>query len=108
MLSKKQLRKGVEQFRRQFGDQPTQALGSVLPTAELQRLVVEEVGASHFDPSIQGIGLACALPSERRTRDNRGTLGDFAEDHMAYSRGGFKFQVQQVDDDVRRSRTTLA
>ena len=22
-------------------------------------------------------------------------------------RGGFKFQVQQVDDDVRRSRTTL-
>lgn len=45
MLPKKRLRKGVEGFRRQFGDQPTQALGSVLPTAELKRVVVEEVGA---------------------------------------------------------------
>lgn len=43
MLPKKRLCQGVEQFRRQFGDQPTKALGSVLPTTELQRLVVEEV-----------------------------------------------------------------
>ena len=27
---------------------------------------------------------------------------------IVFSMGGFKFQVQQVDDDVRRSRTTLA
>ena len=59
MLPKKRLRKGVEQFRRQFGDQPTQALGSVLPTAELQRLVVEEVGAfrERIYPPLTTLGL---------------------------------------------------
>jgi hypothetical protein len=36
MLAKKRLRQGVERFRRQFGDQPTQALGSVLPQHDLQ------------------------------------------------------------------------
>ena len=40
---KNRLRKGVERFRRQFGDQPTQALGAVLPARALQRLVDEEV-----------------------------------------------------------------
>lgn len=45
MLAKKRLQNGVERFRRQFGDQPTHALGAVLPAAELERLVVEEVGA---------------------------------------------------------------
>ena len=44
MLAKKRLHQGIERFRRQFGDQPTQALGSVLPAADLQKLVVEEVG----------------------------------------------------------------
>lgn len=42
---KNRLRKGVERFRRQFGDQPTQALGAVLPARALQRLVDEEVGS---------------------------------------------------------------
>jgi len=59
MLPKKRLHKGVEQFRRQFGDQPTQALGSVLPTAQLQRLVVEEVGAfrERIYPPLTTLGL---------------------------------------------------
>ena len=59
MLPKKRLRQGVEQFRRQFGDQPTKALGSVLPTAELQRLVVEEVGAfrERIYPPLTTLGL---------------------------------------------------
>lgn len=59
MLPKKRLRKGVEQFRRQFGDQPTQALGSVLRTAELQRLVVEEVGTfrERIYPPLTTLGL---------------------------------------------------
>lgn len=42
--SKKRLQNGVEQFRRQFGDQPTKALGAVLPSEVLQSLVTEEAG----------------------------------------------------------------
>ena len=59
MLPKKRLRQGVEQFRRQFGDQPTKALGSVLPTTELQRLVVEEVGTfrERIYPPLTTLGL---------------------------------------------------
>jgi hypothetical protein len=59
MLPKKRLRKGVERFRRQFGDQPTQALGAILPAAELQRLVVEEVGAyrERIYPPLTTLGL---------------------------------------------------
>ncbi len=45
MLPKKRLQRGVEQFRRQFGDQPTRALGAVLPSSVLRTLVEEEVGA---------------------------------------------------------------
>lgn len=41
---KQRLHRGVERFRRQFGDQPTQALGSVLPSPVLQSMVVEESG----------------------------------------------------------------
>lgn len=59
MLSKKRLRKGVEQFRRQFGDQPTQVLGAALPTAELQSLVAEEVGSyrERIYPPLTTLGL---------------------------------------------------
>ena len=59
MLPKKRLRQGVEQFRRQFGDQPTKALGSVLPTTELQRLVIEEVGTfrERIYPPLTTLGL---------------------------------------------------
>lgn len=42
--TKKRLRHGVERFRRQFGDQPTQALGSILPNSILTSLMTEEVG----------------------------------------------------------------
>ena len=31
MLAKKRLQQELERFRRQFGDQPTQAFGAVLP-----------------------------------------------------------------------------
>jgi hypothetical protein len=49
----------VERFRRQFGDQPTQALGAVLPAAELRRLVNEEVGAfrERIYPPLTTLGL---------------------------------------------------
>ncbi len=59
MLAKKRLRQGVEQFRRQFGDQPTRALGAVLPAAELRKLVVEEVGAfrERIYPPLTTLGL---------------------------------------------------
>ena len=42
--TKKRLRHGVERFRRQFGDQPTKALGSILPNSILTSLMTEEVG----------------------------------------------------------------
>ena len=44
MLAKKRLQQGIERFRRQFGDQPTRALGVVLPCETLRTLVEEEVG----------------------------------------------------------------
>ena len=44
MLAKKRLQQGVEQFRRRFADQPTQALGAVLPAEVLRNVVEEEVG----------------------------------------------------------------
>lgn len=59
MLPKKRLHKGVERFRRQFGDQPTQALGAVLPAEEVARLVAEEVGAfrERIYPPLATLGL---------------------------------------------------
>jgi len=59
MLPKKRLHNGIEQFRRRFCDQPTQALGAVLPAAELQKLVVEEVGAfrERIYPPLTTLGL---------------------------------------------------
>lgn len=42
--TKQRLHGGVERFRQQFGDQPTQALGSVLPSRVLQTMVIEESG----------------------------------------------------------------
>ncbi|MBI4740193.1 MAG: IS4 family transposase [Betaproteobacteria bacterium] len=59
MLAKKSLRNEVERFRRQFGDQPTQALGSVLPATELQEMVGEEVGSfrERIYPPLTTLGL---------------------------------------------------
>jgi hypothetical protein len=59
MLPKKRLRKGVERFRRQFGDQPTQALGAVLPAEDLEKLVVEEIGTfrERIYPPLTTLGL---------------------------------------------------
>ena len=59
MLAKKRPHKGVDRLRRQFSDQPTQALGAVLPAAELQKLVVEEVGAfrERIYPPLTTLGL---------------------------------------------------
>jgi len=59
MLAKKRLQRGVEQFRRRFGDQPTQALGAVLPDEILHAAVEEEVG-SHREriyPPLTTLGL---------------------------------------------------
>ena len=61
MLAKKRLHQGIERFRRQFGDQPTQALGSVLPAADLQKLVVEEVGTFRECIYLLAYNLVCAL-----------------------------------------------
>ena len=59
MLPKKRLQRGVEQFRRQFGDQPTRALGAVLPGSVLRTLVEEEVGAvrERIYPPLTTLGL---------------------------------------------------
>lgn len=59
MLPKKRLQHGVEQFRRQFGDQPTRALGAVLPNDVLRTLVKEEVGAfrERIYPPLTTLGL---------------------------------------------------
>ena len=59
MLPKKRLQRGVEQFRRQFGDQPTRALGAVLPSSVLRTLVEEEVGAvrERIYPPLTTLGL---------------------------------------------------
>jgi hypothetical protein len=59
MLPKKRLRKGIERFRWQFGDQPTQALGAVLPTGNVQKLVAEEVGPfrERIYPPLTTLGL---------------------------------------------------
>jgi hypothetical protein len=57
--SKKRLQNGVEQFRRQFGDQPTKALGAVLPSEVLQSLVTEEAGffRERIYPPLTTLGL---------------------------------------------------
>ena len=49
----------MERFRRQFGDQPTQALGAVLPAIVLQKLVDEEVGSfrERIYPPLTTLGL---------------------------------------------------
>lgn len=59
MLPKKRLSKGVEQFRRQFCDQPTQAMGAVLPAGDVQKLVAEEVGPfrERIYPPLTTLGL---------------------------------------------------
>ena len=59
MLPKKRLQQGVQQFRRQFGDQPTRALGAVLPGEILRTLVEEEVGAfrERIYPPLTTLGL---------------------------------------------------
>jgi len=59
MLAKKRLQNGVEQFRRQFGDQPTKALGAVLPSEVLQSLVTEEAGSfrERIYPPLTTLGL---------------------------------------------------
>jgi hypothetical protein len=59
MLPKKRLSKGIEQFRRQFCDQPTQAMGAVLPAGDVQKLVAEEVGPfrERIYPPLTTLGL---------------------------------------------------
>jgi hypothetical protein len=59
MLPKKRLSQGVERFRRQFGDQPTRALGAVLPAEDIQKLVAEEVGSfrERLYPPLTTLGL---------------------------------------------------
>jgi hypothetical protein len=59
MLPKKRLRQGVERFRRQFGDQPGQALGAVLPSEDIQELVAEEAGSfrERIYPPLTTLGL---------------------------------------------------
>jgi hypothetical protein len=59
MLPKKRLSKGIERFRRQFGDQPTQALGAVLPAADLQKVMIEEVSVfrERIYPPLTTLGL---------------------------------------------------
>lgn len=59
MLAKKRLQRGVEQFRRQFGDQPTQALGVVLPDDILHAALEEEVGGfrQRVYPPLTALGL---------------------------------------------------
>ena len=49
----------MERFRQQFGDQPTQAFGAVLPNEVLQTLVAEEVGAfrERIYPPLTTLGL---------------------------------------------------
>ena len=49
----------MEQFRRQFGDQPTQALGSVLPAKVVRKVVVEEAGnfRQRIYPPLTTLGL---------------------------------------------------
>lgn len=43
-IAKKRLHQGIERFRRQFGDQPTQALEAVLPRDQVAQIVREEAG----------------------------------------------------------------
>ena len=59
MLAKKRLQQMVERFRRQFGDQPTQAFGAVLPNDVLRTLLAEEVGAfrERIYPPLTTLGL---------------------------------------------------
>lgn len=45
MLPKKRLERGIAEFRRWFGDQPTQALGVILPAEEICKVLEEEVSA---------------------------------------------------------------
>lgn len=56
---KKCLRQAIERFRRQFGDQPSQALDVVLPTRDVQQLVLEEVGPfrERIYPPLTTLGL---------------------------------------------------
>jgi hypothetical protein len=59
MLAKKRLQEGVEKFRQQFCDQPTQALGSVFSAEALQSLVKDEVGnfRERIYPPLTTLGL---------------------------------------------------
>ena len=59
MLAKKRLQDGVERFRQQFGDQPTQAFGAFLSAEDLQKLVAEEVGSfrERIYPPLTTLGL---------------------------------------------------
>ncbi len=73
MLAKKRLQQELERFRRQFGDQPTQAFGAVLPNEVLRKLVDEEVGAfrERIYPPLTTLGLFVgqALSSDGACQD---------------------------------------
>lgn len=63
----------MEQFRRQFGDQPTLALGSVLPAEVVRKVVEEEVGSfrQRIYPPLTTLGLFVgqALSSDGACQD---------------------------------------
>lgn len=58
-IPKKRLQRAVVQFRRQFGDQPTRAMGAVLPADVVAAAVKEEVGEfrQRIYPPLTALGL---------------------------------------------------
>lgn len=59
MLPKKRLQRGVAELRRRFGDQPTQALGAMLPAEVIGRVMEDEVSAyrERVYPPLTTLGL---------------------------------------------------
>jgi len=59
MLPKKRLRRGIAELRRRFGDQPTRALGAMLPAEIIRRVMDEEVSAyrERVYPPLTTLGL---------------------------------------------------
>ena len=59
MLPKKRLQRGIAEFRRRVADQPTPALGAVLPAETISKIMDEEVGAyrERVYPPLTTLGL---------------------------------------------------
>lgn len=58
-IAKKRLQQAVARFKQDFGDQPTRALGELLPGERVQAIVEEEVGAyrERVYPPLTTLGL---------------------------------------------------